>query len=92
MPSQLTLNVMIGNPIASNAPRSVMEALTQVRVTCGSGGDSKSSFELSLATSKASEITTDLLPGGYFDPPSRVVISATLNASTKVLIDGVITT
>jgi hypothetical protein len=86
------LNVMIGDLIPSNAPRSVMEALTQVRVTCGSGGSSKSSFELSLATSKVSEIITDLLPGGYFDPPSRVVISATLNGSTTVLIDGIITT
>lgn len=83
---------MIGGVVPSVAPRSVMEALTEVTVTCGSGGDSASSFSLNLATSKDSEITTDLLPNGYFDPPSRVVISATLNGETTVLMDGIITT
>ena len=88
MPSQLTLSLMIGTVTPNEAPRSVMEALTQVSVTCGSKG----SFSLSFATSKQSELLTELLPGGYFDPPSRVVISATLNGTTTVLMDGVITT
>jgi hypothetical protein len=82
---------MIGPMVVEDAPRSVMEALTSVTVTAGSGGNSNSSFSLSFATSKESELMTDLLPGGYFDPPSRVVISATLNGTTTVLIDGIIT-
>lgn len=91
MPSQLTLRLMIGPMTVQDAPRSVMEALTSVTVTAGSGGNSKSSFSLSFATSKESELMTDLLPGGYFDPPSRVVIAATLNGTTGVLMDGIIT-
>jgi hypothetical protein len=82
---------MIGPMTVEEAPRSVMEALTSVSVTAGSGGNSNSSFSLSFATSKQSELITDLLPGGYFDPPSRVVISATLNGATTVLMDGIIT-
>jgi hypothetical protein len=73
------------------APRSLMEALTEVSVQVGAGGPTPSGFELKFATSKVSQITTQLLPSGYFDPPTRVVIAATLLGSTTVLMDGVIT-
>jgi hypothetical protein len=73
------------------APRPVMEALTELSVSIGAGGTSPSGFELKFATSKLSEITTQLLPSGYFDPPTRVVIAATLMGSMTVLMDGVIT-
>jgi hypothetical protein len=89
--SQLTLSLMMGLFSPSPVPRSVMEALTEVSVTSGGPG-SPGSFSLNFATSKASEITTDLLPSGFFDPPTRVIISATLNGATTVLMDGVITT
>jgi hypothetical protein len=55
-----------------------------------SGGSGPAGFELKLATSTRSPITTELLPSGYFDPPARVVISATLGSTTTVLADGVI--
>jgi len=89
--SQLTLSLMMGPLTPIPVPRSVMEALTQVSVTSASSG-SPGSFSLNFSTSKVSDITNDLLPSGYFDPPTRVVISATLNGATTVLIDGVITT
>jgi hypothetical protein len=82
---------MMGQFTPSPVPRSVMEALTQVSVTSGSSG-SPGSFSLNFSTSKVSEITNELLPSGYFDPTTRVVISATLNGATTVLMDGVITT
>ena len=68
-----------------------MEALTEVSVHVGAGGPTPSGFELKFATSTLSPITTQLLPSGYFDPPTRVVIAATLLGSTTVLMDGVIT-
>jgi hypothetical protein len=91
MASDLTLSLMIGTTSVAPVPRSVMEALTEVSVRIGSGGSQPSGFELKFATSKASVITTRLLPSGYFDPPHRVVIAATLRGQTTVLMDGVIT-
>jgi hypothetical protein len=88
--SELTLTLMIGN-LAEPAPRAVMEALTDVSVTIGAGGSSPSGFDLKFATSKVSPIITQLLPSGYFDAPTRVVIVATLRGATTVLMDGVIT-
>jgi hypothetical protein len=88
--SALTLSLMFGIGL-DPAPRAVMEALTEVSVQTGSGGFTPSGFELTFATSKLSQITTELLPTGYFDPPTRVVIAVTQLGSTTVLMDGVIT-
>ena len=77
MASELTLSLMMGLGV-DPVPRAVMEALTEVSVRIGAGGPTPSGFELKFATSKLSQITTQLLPSGYFDPPTRVVIAATL--------------
>ena len=89
MTSELTLNLMMGPLSVQPAPREVMEALTEAKVTVSATG--RSGFDLSFGVSKTSPILTRHLPGGFFDPPSRVVISATLRGVTTVLIDGVIT-
>jgi hypothetical protein len=88
--SEVTLSLMMGMGL-DPAPRPVMEALTDVSVNIGAGGSTPSGFDLKFATSKLSQITTQLLPSGYFDPPTRVIIAATLMGSTTVLMDGVIT-
>lgn len=90
MASELTLSLMTG-PGVDPVPRAVMEALTEVSVQTGAGGPTPSGFDLKFATSINSEITTQMLPSGYFDPPNRVVIAATLLGVTTVLMDGVIT-
>ena len=90
MASELTLSLMFGLGL-DPAPRVVIESLTDVSVNVGAGGRSPSGFELKFATSKSSLITTQLLPSGYFDPPTRVVIAATLRGVMTVLMDGVIT-
>jgi hypothetical protein len=90
MPSELTLSLRIGGVTAEPVPRAVMEALTDVSVNIGAAGSGPSGFELKFATSKASELTRRLLPSGYFDPPRRVIIGATLRGVTTVLMDGVI--
>jgi hypothetical protein len=89
--SELTLSLMIGKVAVDPVPRAVMEALTEVNVKVGSSAGEPSGFDLKFATSKASLITTQMLPSGYFDPPTRVVITATLLGATTVLMDGVIT-
>ena len=90
MTSELTLSLMMGAGIDA-VPRAVVEALTEVSVRIGAGGPTPSGFELKFATSKLSQITSQLLPSGFFDPPTRVVIAATLSGATTVLMDGVIT-
>ncbi len=89
MASELTLSLLMGPISVDPVPREVIEALTEVSVTVSASGTS--GFELKFATSKASAITRQLLPSGYFDPPRRVVIVATLRNTTTVLMDGVIT-
>jgi hypothetical protein len=89
--SELTLGLMIGVTEPVSVTRDVMEALTEVSVQSVPGETGPSGFELKFATSKQSRLTNELLPSGYFDPPHRVVITATLRGATTVLMDGVIT-
>jgi hypothetical protein len=44
-----------------------------------------------FTTSKGSPILTTLLPAGYFDPPARVILTVSVNGSSTVVMDGVIT-
>ncbi len=89
MPEGHTLSLLIGGIAPRPVPKAVIEALTSVQVTTASGG--KSGFQLTFAVSKRSTILRSLLPQGYLDPPSRVIITATLRGSPAVLMDGVIT-
>jgi hypothetical protein len=88
MPSEITLGLLVGMG-KHPAPQQVMESLTQVQVSIAAKG--KSGFDLSFAVSKSSPIMTDLLPSGYFDPPTRIIITVTIRGDTVVLMDGVIT-
>jgi len=85
----LYLSLMIGPSVPQPAPRPVMEALTAVQVTVSSG--QRSGFQLTFGISKKSVLNQTLLPSGYFDPSTRVIITATVNGTPNVLIDGVIT-
>jgi hypothetical protein len=85
----IQLSLRIGDVVTMPAPQEVMEALTSVQVTSGSGA--RSGFQLQFTTGKRSIITTKLLPSGFFDPPRRVTITTTINGRSEVLSDGVIT-
>lgn len=89
MASDITLGLQIGIG-REPAPPSVIEALTQVQVSIAAV--EKSGFDLTFAVSKASPLITDLLPSGFFDPPTRVIITVTIRGEQYVLMDGVITT
>jgi hypothetical protein len=89
VPSDITLTLMMGSVTAQPVPRAVIESLVTATVNVSATG--KSGFDLSFAVSKGSTLITDLLPSGYFDPPTRVILVATLAGSATVLMDGVIT-
>lgn len=83
------LSLMIGPSVPILAPRPVIEALTALQVTVGSG--QRSGFQLTFAVSKKSLLNQTLLPAGYFDPSTRVIITVTINGAPSILMDGVIT-
>jgi hypothetical protein len=87
--SELVLSLLIGAVHPEPVPREVMEALVSASVTVSA--TDKSGFDLSFAVSSRSPLLTSLLPAGYFDPPTRVILVATMAGSAVVLMDGVIT-
>ncbi len=89
MASELTLSLLIGTVEPQPVPREVMESLVSASVTVSA--TDKSGFDLSFAVSTGSPLLTDLLPSGYFDPPTRVILVATMAGTATVLMDGVIT-
>lgn len=82
------LSILMG-PVPVPAPREVVESLTNAQVTVS--GANRSSFQLSFAMSKQSLLSQVLLPAGYFDFPSRVILVATINGAPQVVVDGIVT-
>jgi hypothetical protein len=89
MADNFTLSLMIGPVVPMPAPQSVIDALTNVQVTTASG--QTSGFQLTFTVSKTSPILRTLLPAGYFDPPTRVIITTTVRGTPTPIMDGVIT-
>lgn len=85
---QLTLMMGTAGPMLPEvvAP-GIVEALLSAQVTQATEG--RSGFALSFALGKGSDIRRKF-ETGYFDPPKRMVLVATLNGTPNVLLDGVI--
>jgi hypothetical protein len=82
------LTLMMGGFKASPVPQTVIDALTEVQVNSaleGQGG-----FQLKFTLGKNSPVQ-QMLNSGFFDPRTRVIIAVTVNGSTEILMDGVIT-
>ena len=82
------LTLMMGSFSASPVPQAVIDALTDVQVTSTVG--SQGGFQLKFTLGKQSPLH-QMLVSGYFDPRTRVIIAVTVNGSTDVLMDGIIT-
>jgi hypothetical protein len=85
----VTLTVLMGGVRPTPVPQTVIEALTVVLVTSSATG--QSGFQLQLTLGKDSVVARHLLPSGFFDPRTRVIIVATVRGTPHVLMDGVIT-
>jgi hypothetical protein len=85
----MQLMLLIGTVVPTPAPQAVVDALQSVQVTTTAG--QSSGFQLSFATSRQSVITRSLLPTGYFDPKTRVIVVAIVGGLPTVLVDGIIT-
>jgi hypothetical protein len=82
------LTLMMGGFNASPVPQAVIDALTEVQVSSTVG--SQGGFQLKFTLGKQSPIQR-MVSSGYFDPRTRVIIAVTVNGSTEVLMDGIIT-
>lgn len=84
----IRLTLMMGPQIAVPVQQEVTDALLSAQVTVASG--QRSGFQLAFDLAKTGIINTRLLPGGYFDPKTRVILTATVEGTATVLMDGVI--
>jgi hypothetical protein len=82
------LTLMMGSFIASPVPQAVIDALSEVQVTSTVG--SQGGFQLKFTMARNSPLTM-LHESGFFNPRQRVVIAVTVNGSTEVLMDGIVT-
>jgi hypothetical protein len=77
-------------PVPEPVPKEVADAFESAQVTHASGSKGKSGFSLTFAFGKHSGARRRF-ERGFFDPPKRVVLYATINGNANVLMDGVIT-
>jgi hypothetical protein len=84
----IRLTLMMGGQIATPVRQEVTDALLSAQITTASG--QRSGFQLAFDLSRNGLINTELLPGGGFDPKTRVILTATVQGTPTVLMDGVI--
>jgi len=82
------LTLMMGGFNASPVPQALIDALIDVQVTSTVG--SQGGFQMKFSLGKNS-LAQQMLTSGFFDPRTRVIIAVTVNGSTEVLMDGIIT-
>ena len=82
------LTLLMGPMIPVPVPLQVTDALLTAQVTVTAG--QRSGFQLGFDLAKAALINNVLLPAGFFDPQTRVVIVVTVKGVPSVLMDGVI--
>jgi hypothetical protein len=82
------LTLYMGPQIARPVPQEVTDALLSAQVTMSAG--ERSGFQLAFDLSKNGIISTRLLPDGFFDPKTRVILATTVQGTPTVLMDGIL--
>ncbi|MFC9651023.1 hypothetical protein [Streptomyces sp. NPDC056937] len=85
-PVHLTLRM--GPKLTRPVPAEVSEALLSAQITMTAG--ERSGFQIAFDLTKTGMITRRLLPEGFFDPRTRVIVTASVKGTTTVLLDGLI--
>jgi hypothetical protein len=89
MSSGFYLSLLMGGVLPVPVPKYVVDAMWKVQIS--SSTDQRSGFQISFLAGKTSPIMQELLPSGFFDPPSRVILVLTMDGRSTTLMDGVIT-
>jgi hypothetical protein len=89
--SKVHLTLLVGRGVPLPAPRLLMNALESVKVN--ESADFAQGFTLTFRAERAPVVSIDyaLLSSPLLAPGNRVVICVTLNATPRVLMDGIIT-
>ena len=82
------LSLRMGPKLARPVPPEVTEAVLSVQITMTAG--ERSGFQIAFDLTKRGMIIQRLLPEGFFDPRTRVIVSAAVKGTPTVLLDGLI--
>ncbi|HCA85870.1 MAG TPA: hypothetical protein DEQ61_10450 [Streptomyces sp.] len=82
------LSLRMGPNLTRPVPAEVSEALLSAQITSTAG--ERSGFQLAFDLTKKGAIIQRLLPEGYFDPKTRVIVTASVKGTPLVLLDGLI--
>ncbi|MEV3988543.1 hypothetical protein AB0J57_06510 [Streptomyces sp. NPDC049837] len=85
-PVRLTLHM--GPRLTRPVPAEVAEALLSAQITMTAG--ERSGFQLAFDLTKRGLITDRLLPEGFFDPRTRVIVTTSIKGTSTVILDGLI--
>ncbi|RVU28515.1 hypothetical protein EOT10_01100 [Streptomyces antnestii] len=85
-PIHITLHM--GPQLAKPVPQEVTEALLSAQITATAG--ERSGFQLAFDLTKNGMISRALLPEGFFDPKTRVIVTVSVKGTPEVLLDGLI--
>ncbi|WP_408909826.1 hypothetical protein [Streptomyces luteolus] len=78
----------MGPQLARPVPAEVAEALLSAQITATAG--ERSGFQLAFDLTKNGLISRTLLPQGFFDPKTRLIVTVTVRGTPEVLFDGLI--
>jgi hypothetical protein len=92
MGNGIFLTLLVGPVVPVPVPRAVLDALSSVTVRVTAEPGQQSGFDLTFGLSQRSPLhTIFLLTGGVPIPLLRVIVIATVNGKSEVLIDGMVT-
>ena len=88
LPGGAQLTIRMGPLTTSPVPAELARALVEASVTAAAG--QRSGFQLRFALARGGYVERELLARGFFTPPTRVILVATIDGRPHVLSDGVI--
>lgn len=78
----------MGPKLARPVPAEVTEALLSAQITATAG--ERSGFQIAFDLTKTGIINQRLLPEGFFDPKTRIIVTVSVRGTPDVLFDGLI--
>ncbi|MGV9358296.1 hypothetical protein [Streptomyces misionensis] len=82
------MQLLMGPKLARPVPLEVAEALLSAQITATAG--ERSGFQFAFDLTKNGLLNQRLLPEGFFDPKTRVVLTVSVRGTPEVLFDGLI--
>ncbi|MEU7564156.1 hypothetical protein [Streptomyces eurythermus] len=82
------IQLLMGPKLARPVPLEVAEALLSAQITTTAG--ERSGFQFAFDLTKNGLLGRRLLPEGFFDPKTRVILTVSVRGTPEVLFDGLI--